>query len=498
MIESIRNPFEKYTGADVLRSPSALKVYMAMVLTIAWLVAHKGLTVGVIMLVIPFVLFFLFMFFRYPQLGLFTTVFLGFILLGLNRYVKGIQGGIVMDSVFFMTYLTLFFNRFYERVDWAPARKDITLLAGIWAAYGLLQFFNPELVSTEAYFASFRGVSIYMLIMVPLALLLFNQKRHIDAFLMLWGIMSILASLKGIWQLHVGVDRWEQAWLDAGAGLNHLVFGKLRVFSFLNDAGQFGANQAYTGVVFLIILMQTKERKKKIFYLTVAFLALYGMFISGTRGAITVPFAGFFLYSVLRKNWTITISVLIFLGIAYFFFKFTTIGQNVDQIRRMRTAFDPNDPSLQLRLSNQRKLSSYLATRPLGGGIGHAGTKAQRFLPYSFLANTATDSWYVMIWAEQGIIGLVLHLFILFYILIKSSYLIMVKIRDPIVKNRMMAFTCGLMGIMVASYGNAVLGAMPTGMLIYITMAWITNPLVFEQPEPEAVPVNHSLPQTAN
>lgn len=481
-MDRFRNPFEAYTGAESLRSPRSLSIYIALVLTIAWVIASKGLSVGVVLLVIPFLFFYLFMFFRYPQLGLYTTVFLGFVLMGMNRYVKGIPYGTVMDGVLFLSFIALFFNRFYEKIDWKPARKDITVLAFIWAAYGLFGFFNPELQSTDAYMASIRGVSIYMFLIVPLALLLFNTNKRIDALLYLWGAFSILASLKGLWQIYIGVDRYEQAWLDAGAALNHLVFGKLRVFSFLNDAGQFGANQAYTAVVFLILLPSCKEKKKKIFFLVVALLGLYGMFLSGTRGAITVPFAGFFLYSILRKNWSITITVMIFLGVAYFFFKYTTIGQNVDQIRRMRTAFDPNDKSLQLRLSNQRKLSTYLAVRPFGGGIGHAGSKAMKYLPYSFLANTATDSWYVMIWAEQGIIGLILHLFILFYVIIKASYLIMVRIRDPILKIKLTAFTCGMMGIMVASYGNAVLGAMPTGMLIYITMALITNPEMLDSP----------------
>ena len=117
----------------------------------------------------------------------------------------------------------------------------------------------------------------------------------------------------------------------------------------------------------------------------------------------------------------------------------------------------------------------YLSTRPLGGGIGHAGVKAKKYLPNAFLSQIATDSWYVMIWAEQGIIGLMLHLFIIFYTLIKGCYHIMFRIRDPILKMKMAALAAGMFGIMVASYGNAVLGTMPTGMLIYTTIAVLLN-----------------------
>jgi len=87
------------------------------------------------------------------------------------------------------------------------------------------------------------------------------------------------------------------------------------------------------------------------------------------------------------------------------------------------------------------------------------------------LSNVATDSWYVLIWAEQGIVGLLLHLFILFYVLIKTTFLVWFHLRDPVLKIKIAALAAGMFGVMVASYGNAVLGTMPTGMLIYTSMA---------------------------
>jgi len=51
----------------------------------------------------------------------------------------------------------------------------------------------------------------------------------------------------------------------------------------------------------------------------------------------------------------------------------------------------------------------------------------------------------------------------------------MFRIRDPIVKMKMAALASGMFGVMVASYGNAVLGTMPTGMLIYVSMALMLN-----------------------
>ncbi|MFZ4545793.1 MAG: O-antigen ligase family protein [Bacteroidales bacterium] len=469
------NPFETVTGSTKLGTPKYVVFLLSVTVISAMLISKSGIAAGVGLVLLPFILVYFNYFFRFPEIGLYTAVSLGFIILGLSRYIKGLQLGMAMDGILFLTYIVLIFNRFHERVDWKPAKKDITLLAVIWFGYSIMEVVNPESRSVPAWLAGMRGISLYMVLMIPLTLLFFNTNRKLDKFLLLWGVFSLLASLKGLVQNTIGVDPWEKAWLDGGAAVTHVLFGKLRIFSFLSDAGQFGANQAYSGVVAIIVSMVETNKRKKIFFLIVGILGLYGMLLSGTRGSISIPLAGFGLYFVLKKNKVVMLSGFFLLVLVFVFFKYTLIGQDNQQIRRMRSAFDPNDASLQVRLENQKKLKVYLASRPMGGGIGHAGVKAQKYLPNAFLSNVATDSWYVLIWAEQGIIGLSLHLFILFYVLIKASYLIMFRIRDPIVKMKMAALASGMFGVMVASYGNAVLGTMPTGMLIYVSMALMLN-----------------------
>ncbi len=455
-----------------------------MVAFSAFLIGKMGLTATVGLIVMPFAIAYVYVLFLFPITGLYTAVFLGFTILGLSRYVD-FQVGLLMDGILFMTFIAMIFNKFYEGVEWSLAKKDITYLAVVWFGYSLFEVINPESRSFAAWLNGMRGISMYMLLIVILTLILFDSRRKIEYFLYLWAGLSLLASLKGIEQQFFGVDRFEQAWLDAGAAQTHVLFGKLRIFSFLNDAGQFGANQAYSGVVALILVLGEKDWRKKTFFLIVAFSGFYGMLLSGTRGAISIPLAGMGTYFVLKKNKAIMLTGFISLVLVFVFFKYTTIGQGNQQIRRMRTAFDPNDASFQVRLENQRIMKAYLATRPFGGGLGQAGVKAKKYVPNGFLANIATDSWYVMIWAEQGIVGLLLHLFILFYIVIKSSYTIMNKIRDPILKIEMSALVAGMVGVMVASYGNAVLGTVPTAISIYISMALLLNTDRYDTPPVE-------------
>lgn len=497
-MSSRTNPFEFSTGSGKLEKPVMAVSLVVLAVLAAIIIGRMGLIIGFMLIALPFGFAFLTALFKYPIVGFYTAVIFAFLLLGLGRYLTSLPVGMGMDGILVLTYVALIFNRFYEKVNWKPAIKDITFLALLWFGYSLLQAVNPEMRSMSAYIGGVRGISLYMLLTIPLALILIDSRKKLEIFFLIWGTFSILASMKGLLQMTFGVDPWEKAWLDGGGAVTHMIFGKLRIFSFMSDAGQFGANQAYSAVVAGILFLSEKSKKKKLFYLTVAFLGIIGMFISGTRGAISVPLAGFMLYFILRKNKAVMMGGIVMMILVFCFFKFTTIGQGNDQIRRMRTAFDPKDASLQVRLENQKKLKTYLASRPMGGGIGHAGVKAQRFLPNAFLSNVATDSWYVLIWAEQGIIGLILHLFILFYVLIKSSYLILFRIRDPDLRQKMMALTAGMFGIMVASYGNAVLGTLPTALLIYTSMALMCNAKSMDFVEENSTKTNSILHLSIN
>jgi hypothetical protein len=468
------NPFEIHTGSDRVGSPLYLVLILGTLLISALLISKMGFIGGMAFIILPFGFVYLYLLFEYPIIGLYTSLGYSFIVLGLGKYVTGIPLGTLLDGIFILTYIALFFNRFREKIDFSPAAKDITLLSALWFGYTIFELVNPEARSTSAWFSG-RGVAIYMFMCIPLSLLFINTNKKIDTFLVVWGIFSLLATMKGVMQHFWGVDQWERAWLNEGNYKTHILFGRLRSFSFMSDAGQFGANQAYSAIVAFIVSGAFKDVRRKLFFLVVAFGGLYGMILSGTRGALSVPLAALATFFVLRKNIKVMVSGAIVLALVFVFFKFTMIGQGNPQIRRMRTAFDPNDASLQVRLDNQKKLKAYLASRPFGGGIGHAGVKAQRFLPNAFLSNIPTDSGYVLTWAEMGIIGLGLLLFILFYVLIKASFKIMFRIRDPDLKLKLSALVGGMFGIMVANYGNAVLIQMPTNILIYISMAILMN-----------------------
>jgi O-antigen ligase len=164
------------------------------------------------------------------------------------------------------------------------------------------------------------------------------------------------------------------------------------------------------------------------------------------------------------------------MGIAYGGLKYTYVLQGFQPVARIRTALSADNPSLQARLRNQRTLGNYLADKPLGGGVGSAGYWGERFRPGSLLAETPTDSYYVRIWAETGIVGLALHLFLLGYFLGKGS-IIAWRLRHPQLRTLVLAVMAAYAGVLLANYGNQVFLQFPTGVVMAVAL-----PLVFMAP----------------
>ena len=471
--ENHRNPFEAYSGANRMANLNVFIPVLVITVLMSLVIIKTGIIGSIGIVGMFFAIALIYMIFKNPKSGIILLIILGFFVTGIARYVPA-PWGLSIDGLLILIYLALFFKGFANKIPWSKAKSPLTLVVTIWMGYILLQIGNPEAQSIEAWFYAMRGVALYQWLSIPLLFILFNQSKDLNTFFIVWGILSVIGTLKGFQQFHFGVDPFEQRWLDQGGAETHILFGKLRVFSFYSDAGQFGASQGHAGVVFGILALFKKGNSKlKSFFAFVALAGFFGMLISGTRGAIAVPALGGVMFLILKKN----IKVLILggvLGIAVFvFFAYTTIGQGNAEIRRMRTAFDPNEASLQVRLENQKKLKGYLASRPIGGGVGATGNWGQRFTPHTFLANTATDSWYVMIWADTGAVGLTYYLFMIFFILIIGAYNVMYKIKDDWLKAQIAALTCGMAGIMMASYGNGVFGQMPTGMLMYVSMVFM-------------------------
>lgn len=467
---------QKPTGADWLRQPivkSAVIIFSAL-LGIA--ISKMGLMIGLALVGLPFVLFYVVSLMTNPNVGLISSIVMGFLSSGLSRYVNA-PWGLTIDAFLFIAFLGVLFKKF-RYTDWSPLKNDIFKLALIWMGFVMLELFNPEMRSAAAWFYAMRGVGLYQLLGFALTFMLYRKPSYLDSFLKIIVVFSLLGTVWGLRQMIFGTDEAENHWLYAeGYASTHILAGVLRVFSFYSDAGQFGSSQAMVALMSGIICLGPITFRERLFYGTAALITFVGFAISGTRGALAVPAAGAIVYLFVSRNFRLLAVGMIVIGVTFYFLKYTFVLQNVEQIRRMRTALNPEDPSLLVRLKNQVTFGNYLKTRPLGGGIGSAGYWGSRFTPGTLLASTATDSYYVKLWAETGIIGMCLHLYILGYFTGKGGNIVW-HLRDPVLRSKISALFASMCGILLSSYGNQVFSQMPTGIIMSIAI-----PLIFISPQ---------------
>ena len=448
-------------------------VVVAIAILLSILISQSGILIPAALLGIASVFVVFFKMIKDIRWGFYVLLAANFMSNGLTRYVP-LTLGLVIDILLLLLFFMYFIKEF-KNITWKPLANPVFIAVSIWMMINVFEIANPEARSFEAWFYAMRGVALYFCFTLLIGYLCLNYKTDFNWFITFWFLFSIFGTLWGMKQLYIGLDSGEKTWLAVPGNLStHMLFGRLRVFSFYSDGGQFGASQAHTSVVAAILAIFEKSRKRKIFYIITFLLCFYGMIISGTRGAFAIPIVGFFTYLVLIRNFKIIIVGVSILAIAFYILKFTFIGQSIPQVGRLRSSLNPNDASLQVRISNQKKLASYLNVHYLGGGVGSGGYWGQRFSPNTFLANLALDSWYVRIAAEYGYVGLVLYILMLLFITLYAYKKINSEV-DLIKKNHLIALFCGLTGILVASYGNQVFGQSPTGILIYLSIVFLTQ-----------------------
>ena len=451
-----------------IRAVIQFSVLLGLALGLGYLMSISGIEGAGLVAVLPIGLVYLYVLFSKPIWGLYTYIICSYFIVGVIRYVNA-PAGLAVDFVLFLTASAVIFTG--KKADIAKANNPMTWIVVIWFLYTAALVANPEARSLQAWFYAIRGLSGYFAIAIPLIFILMDKKRDLNLFLKLYFIFTVITAIWGIKQRFY-VDWAEQRWLDAGSNLTHIIDGKLRVFSFLSDAGQFGALMAHAIIFCVIFALSYKDIKRKVAFSALSLFFFVSLAISGSRGPVIIVFAGLAVYLLMIQNFRLLIGGLIIGGGAFFVLAYTSIGQDQYEIRRLRTALDPNDASFQVRLENQRKLRVYLANKPFGGGVGSGGNWGERFTPNTFLAQTPYDSWYVKVWVETGIIGLVLY-GIMHVIILVIGFIHVNRVKEPILRAKGIALYAGFFGVLVGSYGNQIYGQMVISCLICYTLVYI-------------------------
>lgn len=458
-----------------------LLAYVMPGLLVGLMVIKMGKLGGIMGIALPIGCMFIGWLFANPMVGLTGMILVSYFASGIGRYSDALPWGLLGDIFLFIAWIAMVMRVRYKK-DWKPLHNNIMMMAVYWYLYVVMEIANPESNGPLCWFYAMRAVGFYQLGLFGLTFMLLNTEKRLDWFLRLVTGLSLFGTLWGIKQMVLPLDWAEEKFLYVdGHAFTHMLAGVLRVFSFYSDAGQFGSSQAMFAIMCAIIAAGGVSAGERIFYGIAALLTFVGFAVSGTRGALAVPAIGALAFLVVSRNFKLLSVGLVCMIGAFVFLKYTTALQGVEQVRRMRTAMNPEDASLQVRLKNQKTFGNYLRTRPIGGGIGAAGFWGTRFAPWKLLARTATDSYYVKVWAETGIVGICFHLFMFGFFVGKGGNVVW-NLRDPSLRAKASGFFAGMCGVMMASYGNQVFSQMPTGMLmgVLIPLIFIARDLDFK------------------
>ena len=342
----------------------------------------------------------------------------------------------------------------------------------IWCGLCLLEVLNDTCglgINIGTWYAGARLIA-YQLIYIFLVFSIYISSPEIlMRYIKIWALLSLFSAIWTWKQQNIGLSPTETGFLYGGGRTTHLIQGGtlIRYWSTFSDAAAYGCNAAAASLAFLIFGITSKIKKDKLFFIIIGILVIKSMFASGTRTAIFCIFAGFAVYIVLSKSIKIAVPASIIGGLLLFILAFTNIGQGNQQIRRMRSAFDKNDASGNVRAINQATMRKYMRDAPWGIGIGMGNNNVPANNKFNKMATIPPDSEYVFIWLRAGIIGISVFIITMLIMLGGACYIVMFKLKNSSLIGIGGGLCCAFVAIQLGGYANQVLLQYPNGLIFY-------------------------------
>ena len=350
---------------------------------------------------------------------------------------------------------------------------NIMLLAVIiWCTYCTLEILNDTCglgINIGAWYTGARMMAFQLLYIFLVFSIYISSPEILMKYLKLWAFMTLFSAFWTWKQQNLGFTAAEDRFLHGAGATTHIIQGGtlIRYFSTFSDAANYGCNAAAAAIAFIIIGITTKIKKYKWFFIIIAILVIKSMFASGTRTAIFCMVGGFAVYIVLSRSFKIAIPAIIIGGVLLFILAFTKIGHGNQQIRRMRSAFDRNDASSDVRSINQQTMRKYMKDAPWGIGIGMFGQQVPANNKYNLMATIAADSEYVFIWLRTGRIGITLFVITMLMMLGGACYIVMFRLKSPSLIGIGGGLCSAFVAIQLGGYANQVLMQFPNCLTFY-------------------------------
>ena len=424
--------------------------------------------------IIPLIILCIIMTFQYRMVLFFVLFSLNFFLQCLNKN-ELLPGGIPMSMYnelleIALIAIAIIDFRQYPNFNRLGSIMLIAILA--WCGFCTIEVLNDTCnlgINIGAWYTGARLMAFQLLFIYIVFVLYVSTPQRLIFFLHFWLVLNLFSVFWTFKQIYIGPTDMEYRWLwNVGASTHILNAGTLiRWFSTHNDAASYGINAASSAVALFVIGITSKLNKVRIFYIFSGILVTWGMFQSGTRTAIFCLIAGFMVFLVLSKQTKIIIPGVILGVIMLALLMFTNIGNGNAQIRRMRTAFNKDDASSNVRKENQVLMSKYLKDAPWGIGLGLGYDNVPANNKYRRIATIPPDSEYVYIWLRTGPIGISVFLFTTAIMFFGACWIVFFILKSSSLRGIGIGFCCAFVSQQLGGYGNQILLNFPNCLIFY-------------------------------
>ena len=172
----------------------------------------------------------------------------------------------------------------------------------------------------------------------------------------------------------------------------------------------------------------------------------------------------------------------------------------------MRSAFNKDDASMNVRDMNKEVMKKHIQDAPWGIGLGMGMDNVPANNKYRRLATIPPDSEYVFIWLRTGPIGITVFIITMLIMFGGACYVVMFKLKNKALIGIGGGFCCAFVAIQLGGYANQVLMQFPNCLIFYgglaivyilpyIEPAWIEyeNKQLAEQAEKKRLKIEKKL-----
>lgn len=357
----------------------------------------------------------------------------------------------------------------------------------IWGGFCCIEVLNDSCnlgINIGAWFTGFRLLALQLVWIFLVFSVYVSDPKVLMTYIKLWALFSLFSAIWVYKQEYWGMTQAERSWIETRGRSTHILQAGtlIRYFSTFSDAANYGCHAAAAATAFIIFGITNKLKKARIFFLLVSAAVIWGMFQSGTRTGIFCLGAGLAVYILLSKSIKIAVPFSIIFAILGFLLVFTTIGNGNQQIRRMRSAFNKEDASANVRDINKDAIKKYIKDAPWGIGLGMSYENIPSNNKFNKLSSIPPDSEYVFIWVHTGPIGVSIFAFSMILIFLGGCRVVLFQLKNKTLIGIGAGMCCAFVAIQLGGYANQVLFQFPNGITFFGGMA-IVYILPYIEPE---------------